>query len=149
MSGDRLVFAPFRPGPEHLARHRLADLFLDTFPVNAHTTASDALWAGCPVLTLAGQTMVLRMAGSLLRAVGLGELITNNLSDYESLALNLAKNPSKLADLRSRLQTARSTSSLFDTARFARNLEKALETIWQLRVAGEQPRSLLNQEITP
>ena len=71
VAAERLVFAPRMPLPEHLARHRLADLFLDTFPVNAHTTASDALWAGCPVLTLAGETFVSRVAGSLLRAVGL------------------------------------------------------------------------------
>ena len=91
MSADRLVFAPRRPGPEHLARHRLADLFLDTFPVNAHTTASDALWVGCPVLTLSGETFISRVAGSLLRALGLPELITTSLADYQALALRLAK----------------------------------------------------------
>ena len=82
MAAERLVFAPRMPLPEHLARHRLADLFLDTFPVNAHTTASDALWAGCPVLTLAGETFASRVAGSLLRAVGLPELITRSPEEY-------------------------------------------------------------------
>ena len=143
VSGDRLVFAPFLAGPEHLARHRLADLFLDTFPVNAHTTAADAVWAGCPVLTLAGQTMVSRVAGSLLRTVGLSELITTSLPDYESLALRLTQNPKELADLRRRLRAGVVTSSLFDTAKFARNVERAFETMWQLHVAGEKPRGLV------
>ena len=91
VAAERLVFAPRMPLPEHLARHRVADLFLDTFPVNAHTTASDALWAGCPLLTLAGQTFVSRVAGSLLRAVGLPELITTSPEDYEAMALQLAQ----------------------------------------------------------
>ena len=89
VAGERLVFAPRLAGPEHLARHRLADLFLDTYPVNAHTTASDALWAGCPVLTLAGETFASRVAGSLLRALGLFDLVTTSLAAYEALALQL------------------------------------------------------------
>ena len=91
VAAERLVFAPRKPLPEHLARHRLAALFLDTFPVNAHTTASDALWAGCPVLTLAGETFVSRVAGSLVRSVGLPELITASLEDYRATALRLAR----------------------------------------------------------
>jgi predicted O-linked N-acetylglucosamine transferase (SPINDLY family) len=110
----RIVFAPRQALPDHLARHRLADLFLDTFPVNAHTTASDALWAGLPVLTLAGETFVSRVAGSLLRTIGLSELITTNLSDYHALALRLAGEPDLLSDVRQRLAANRNTSSLFD-----------------------------------
>ena len=89
VSGDRLVFAPRVAGPENLARYRLADLFLDTYPYNAHTTASDALWAGCPVVTIAGDTFVSRVAGSLLRTIGLPELITTSLDEYAALALRL------------------------------------------------------------
>ena len=87
---DRLIFAPKLPSPEHLARHRLADLFLDTLPYNAHTTASDALWAGLPVLTCAGETFAGRVAGSLLHAVGLPELVTTSLEEYETLARKLS-----------------------------------------------------------
>ena len=90
---QRLVFAARVAPAEHLARHRLADLFLDTLPYNAHTTASDALWAGLPVLTCAGHTFAGRVAGSLLRAVGLPELVTHSLHDYETLALKLARAP--------------------------------------------------------
>jgi predicted O-linked N-acetylglucosamine transferase (SPINDLY family) len=124
VDAQRLVFAPKRPGAEHLARHRLADLFLDTFAVNAHTTASDALWAGCPVLTLAGETFVSRVAGSLLRAVGLPELVTTSCADYEALALHLARNTQVLADLRTRLEANLARTPLFDSTLFARNLEK-------------------------
>ena len=110
VAGERLVFAPKLAGPEHLARHRLADLFLDTYPVNAHTTASDALWAGCPVLTLAGETFVSRVAGSLLRTLGLFELVTTSLAAYEALALELSQNTERLAELRRRLEANRVTS---------------------------------------
>ncbi len=104
VAAERLVFASRRPLPEHLARHRLADLFLDTFPVNAHTTASDALWAGVPLLTLAGQTFASRVAGSLLRAIGLPELIAASLEDYEAMALRLANDRQCLADLRAQAE---------------------------------------------
>jgi protein O-GlcNAc transferase len=114
---ERLVFAPPLPVAKHLARHRLADLFLDTLPVNAHTTASDALWAGLPLLTCAGNTFVGRVAGSLLRAIGLGELVTTSLEEYEALALRLAQEPERLAGLRARLAQNRLTHPLFDTAR--------------------------------
>ncbi len=100
VAAQRLVFAPHLPLPEHLARHRAADLFLDTFPVNAHTTASDALWAGCPVLTMAGETFVSRVAGSLLRTIGLSELVTGSLEDYQATALRLARDPNLLGGLR-------------------------------------------------
>jgi len=124
---QRLVFAPFQPNDAHLARYTLADLFLDTFPCNAHTTASDALWAGLPVLTLQGEGFAARVASSLLSAVGLSELITTTTADYEALALSLAHDQARLQDLRDRLVAARPTAPLFDTPRFTRHLEHAFE----------------------
>jgi predicted O-linked N-acetylglucosamine transferase (SPINDLY family) len=141
VAAERLVFAPRWPLPEHLARHRLADLFLDTFPVNAHTTASDALWAGCPVLTLAGETFASRVAGSLLRTIGLPELVAQSLEDYESLALRLARSEEVLARVRARLEAGRKTSPLFDGGQFARNLEKAYVTMWEIYASGGEPRA--------
>ncbi|PNG25829.1 hypothetical protein CR492_11790 [Methylocella silvestris] len=139
---DRLVFAPKLPSPEHLARHRLADLFLDTLPYNAHTTASDALWAGLPVLTCLGATFAGRVAGSLLHAVGLPELVTTSPAAYESLALKLAcGDPALLQDFRHRLLGGKSASPLFDTPRYARNFEAALMQMWRLHEAGEPPRA--------
>jgi predicted O-linked N-acetylglucosamine transferase (SPINDLY family) len=135
----RLVFAPKLPQAEHLARHRLADLFLDTLPYNAHTTASDALWAGLPVLTCAGDTFAGRVAGSLLRAIGLDELITTSPQDYEALALRLARDPEHLARLRGRLMHNRGTHPLFDTARYTRQLEAAYLRMHELRKAGQPP----------
>ena len=123
----RLVFAGRAALPEHLARHRCADLFLDTFNVNAHTTASDALWAGLPVLTRLGDSFASRVAGSLLHAVGLPELVTGSAAAYEALALDLATDGGRLAALRDRLAANRSTMPLFDTARFARHIERAYE----------------------
>jgi FkbM family methyltransferase len=130
---DRLVFAPRLPLPEHLARHRLADLFLDTLPYNAHTTASDALWVGLPVLTCVGETFAGRVAGSLLTAIGLPELITRSLADYEALAVRLARQPKRLARLRRRLAANRLTAPLFDSDRFARNIEAAYDRMWEER----------------
>ena len=110
-SAQRLVFAPRRPLDEHLARHRLADLFLDTLPCNAHTTASDALWAGLPVLTCIGNTFAGRVAASLLSAVGLPELITDSLSSYEAMAMKLARDPTALAALKAKLAAQRNTAA--------------------------------------
>ena len=138
---DRLIFTAGLPKPEHLARHGLADLFLDTWVVNAHTTASDALWAGLPVLTCAGNTFASRVAGSLVRAVGLPELVAGDRVQYEELAITLARDPARLAALRRRLAEARSKSPLFDTAGFVRDLERAFEIMWQRREAGENPNS--------
>jgi protein O-GlcNAc transferase len=141
VAAERLVFAPRKPLAEHLARHRLADLFLDTFPVNAHTTASDALWVGCPVLTLAGETFASRVAASLLRAVGLPELITTSLADYQDAALRLARNADLLAELRERLEASRKESHVFNADWFARNLEKAYSTMWATYASEEAPRA--------
>ena len=121
----RLVFAPALPLAEHLARHRLADLFLDTPVYNAHTTASDALWAGLPVLTCPGRSFASRVAASLLLAVGLPELVTGSLDDYENLALALATDPARLAALREKLATQRQHTPLFDTLRSTRDIEAA------------------------
>lgn len=121
----RLVFAGRRPLARHLARQRLADLFLDTLPYNAHTTASDALWAGLPVLTCQGRGFPARVASSLLKAAGLPELITHGLAEYEARALALATHPPELAALRERLRRDGPGSPLFDTPRFARGIESA------------------------
>jgi protein O-GlcNAc transferase len=119
----RLVFAAGAPLDVHLARHQLADLFLDTLPYNAHATACDALWAGLPVVTCRGTAFAGRVAASLLTAAGLPELITENAADYEALALALARDPARLRALREKLASARATAPLFDTPRLARDLE--------------------------
>ena len=137
----RLVFARRLPLDEHLARHRLADLFLDTLPCNAHTTASDALWAGLPVLTREGTAFAGRVAASLLYAVGLPELVTHSIEDYEALALRLARDPSLLEGYRNRLATNRLTHPLFDTDRFRHHIEAAYLQMWKIWQRGEQPRS--------
>jgi predicted O-linked N-acetylglucosamine transferase (SPINDLY family) len=130
---ERLIFAPRRPLAEHLARYRLADLALDTFPYTSHTTASDALWAGCPLVTCAGTTFASRVAGSILCAAGLPELVTHTLADGERLAIELAHAPLRLAELRQRLVAGRDSCALFDSPRFVRNLERAYETLWEGR----------------
>jgi predicted O-linked N-acetylglucosamine transferase (SPINDLY family) len=138
VSGDRLVFAKGVALDVHLARHALADLFLDTQPYNAHATASDALWAGLPVLTCLGQGFAGRVAASQLRAMGLPELATANLEDYEALALRLARDPVLLSSWRDRLAGNRASRHLFDTDRLRRNLEAAYLEMWRRR--GEAPR---------
>lgn len=142
----RLVFAPRVPHAEHLARLRLADLFLDTLPCNAHTTASDALWGGLPVLTCAGSTFAGRVAGSLLRAVGLPELVTDSLPAYEELGLGLAREPRRLAALRERLARNRLSAPLFDTGRFRRNIEAAYAVMAEGQRQGERPRDFAVDE---
>jgi predicted O-linked N-acetylglucosamine transferase (SPINDLY family) len=126
---------------EHLARHRLADLFLDTLPYNAHTTASDALWMGVPVLTCLGSTFAGRVAASLLNAVGLPELIATSLEQYESLALDIVRDPDRLAALKTKLLRNRETCPLFDTRRFARHIEAAYAVMWERYQRGEPPMS--------
>jgi predicted O-linked N-acetylglucosamine transferase (SPINDLY family) len=121
----RLVFGKSLPADQYLARYRVCDLFLDTSPYNAGTTASDALWTGLPVLTLMGQSFASRVAASLLNAVGLPELITTSQDDYEALAIELAMNPQKLEDIKLKLANNRLTTPLFDTPLFAKNLEAA------------------------
>jgi protein O-GlcNAc transferase len=143
---DRLVFAPVVPLPQHLARHVNADLFLDTLPCNAHTTASDALWAGLPVLTCVGDTFAGRVAASLLTAIGLPELVTDSLEMYEHRALELAGNSRKLSELKADLQLKRRTAALFDIAGFTRNIEAAYTRMWETWRAGEAPLSFRIEE---
>jgi protein O-GlcNAc transferase len=139
---DRLVFAPRLPSiADHLARHRQADLFLDTLPYNAHTTAADALWAGLPVLTCRGATFAGRVGASLLGAIGVPELITASREEYEALALKLARDPASLAALKAKLARNRDSGPLFDTKRFARNIEAAYSTMWQRYRSGEPAES--------
>lgn len=125
VAAGRLVMAPMMQTNEYLARLQCADLFLDTLPYNAGTTCSDALWMGLPVVTCAGDAFASRMAGSLLTAMGVPELITYNLEDYYRLALDLALDGEKLKDVRDKIRSNRDTSSLFDCGRFTRNLEQA------------------------
>jgi predicted O-linked N-acetylglucosamine transferase (SPINDLY family) len=139
VSGERLVFAGRMPLPDHLARYRLADLFLDTLPYNAHTTASDALWAGLPVLTQIGETFAGRVSGSLLTAIGLPELITSTPQAYEHRAIELAINPEKLAAIKHRLANNRITTSLFDTQLYARHIEAAYRAMYERYQANVQP----------
>ena len=135
----RLIFAGRVPLEDHLARHRLADLFLDTWPYNAHTTASDALWAGLPLLTYAGNAFAGRVAASLLNALALPELITSTIQDYETLAVELAQNPDKLAAIRAKLKDNRATMPLFDGKLFARHLEAGYQAIFARHQSGLPP----------
>jgi len=139
VSPDRLIFAKRLPLAEHLARHRLADLFLDTLPYNAHTTASDALWAGLPVLTQIGKTFPGRVAASLLTAVGLPELITHTPEEYEALAIDLAQHPEKLQQIKQKLAENRLVKPLFDTSLFTQHLEKAYKTMYERHLKGLGP----------
>ncbi len=141
VAADRLVFAPHAPMNEHLARLTLADLFLDTLPCNAHTTASDALWAGLPMITCRGNSFSGRVAASLLHAIGLPELVADNLEAYESLALRLAGNSSILQSLREKIAYNRLSTPLFDTGRFRRHIESAYATMREISRRGESPRS--------
>jgi len=142
IDSKRLVFAEQVPSPAgHLARLRLADLFLDTLPYNAHSTANDALWAGLPVLTCLGNSFAGRVAASQLQAVGLPELVTESLSTYEALALKLAREPERLAAVKAKLQRNRETHPLFNTARFTRHLESAFTIMWERHQRGDRPAS--------
>lgn len=136
----RLVFAPRAEPASHLARHRLADLFLDTLPYGAHTTASDALWAGLPVLACLGRQFDGRVAASLLETIGLPELVTASLDDYEALALALAREPERLAGLRARLAANRLLSPLYDVARFTRAIEAAYRCMMEISRRGDKPQ---------
>jgi predicted O-linked N-acetylglucosamine transferase (SPINDLY family) len=143
----RLIFAErWASLPEHLARLRVAGLFLDTLPYNAHATALDALWAGLPVLTRAGQGFAARVAASLLRTVGLAPLITESSAQYEDSAVELATEPARLAELRALLARSRSTAALFDTERYTRNLEAAFQQIYD-RYHSDAPPCHINEHL--
>lgn len=139
---ERLIFAAkVDVMARHFARHRLADLFLDTLPYNAHSTAGDALWSGLPVLTCLGKTFAGRVAASLLRSVGLPELVAQNLAEYEERAIELATSTSRLGELRARLAANRDTHPLFDTDLFRRHLESAFLEMWQRHLRNEPPQA--------
>jgi predicted O-linked N-acetylglucosamine transferase (SPINDLY family) len=142
VSESRLFFAKRLPLDEHLARHRNADLFLDTFPYNAHTTASDALWTGLPLLTLMGESFASRVAASLLTAIDLPELITSSQEHYEALAIELATNPIKLKAIKAKLETNRLTKPLFDTPLFTKHLEDAYTKIYKRYQADLPPEHI-------
>lgn len=142
----RLVFADKADYSVHLARHGLADLFLDTFTYNAHTTASDALWGGLPVLTVAGRSFAARVAASALHAAGLPELVTTTTADYTALALALAREPARLGALRARLAANRTTCALFDTRRYTRNFEKGLAMAVRRAREGLPPEDLVIED---
>ena len=136
---DRLIFSTPMENAEHLARHGLADLFLDTSPINAHTTASDALWAGLPVLTVLGESFVGRVAASLLHAVGLPELVAQSMTDYEGIALSLAADPTRVKLLKEKLNSARLRAPLFDIQAYAQHLESAYLKMWDIHQSGASP----------
>ena len=132
VSSDRIIFSKKIDTKEHLSRISIADLFLDTFPYNAHTTASDSLWAGVPILTYQGQSFQSRVAASLLNAIDAKELIVNSLTEYESLAVELALNPSKLKAIKEKIQKNRLTKTLFNTSLYAGHLEKAYKKMYEI-----------------
>ena len=135
---QRILFAPELPEDRHLARLSLADLFLDGLPYTAHTTGSDALWAGVPVLTRRGTTFPGRVGASLLSAAGLPDLVTESLEEYENLAVKLANDPQALAAVKARMTR---NCPLFDTDLFRRNIETAYSRMWEMWLAGESPRA--------
>ncbi|MGA7805003.1 tetratricopeptide repeat protein [Bradyrhizobium sp.] len=136
---SRLMFAPVVPTRAHLERHRHADLFLDTTPCNAHTTASDALWCGVPVLTCCSETFAGRVAGSLLRAIGIPELVTHSLQEYERTALALIGGPDRLRALRQQIERNRDVKPLFDLPKLTEAIEAAYQRMWQRWLVGEKP----------
>ena len=137
VAGERLVFAPMTSPQKHLARLVLADLCIDTLPYNAHTTGSDALWAGVPLVTCRGQAFAGRVAASLLNAVGLPELVTDSLDSYETLIVALARDPARLQAIRRKLAEWRPSAPLFDTDRYRRHIERAYTTMWERWQRGE------------
>jgi predicted O-linked N-acetylglucosamine transferase (SPINDLY family) len=142
VNGNRLIFAPDMAQGEHLARLQLADLVLDTAPYNAHTTASDALWAGAPIVTCSGSTFPSRVAGSLLRAVGMPELITADLGGYFDLASGLAADPGWLARTKAKLAGNRAGAALFDVDSYTRDLEGLYQTMWRRHAGGLPPAAI-------
>ncbi len=139
---DRLIFAKrAEKFADYLARYQVADLFLDTQIYNAHCTAIDCLQSGCPLVTCSGDTFASRVAGSLLRAAELPELITHNLHEYKKLALHLALNPVVLKNIRQKLKAKRTTAPLFDSKGYAQNFESALKLMWKRYQAGQTPQA--------
>lgn len=147
IAAERVVFASKVPGDQHLARLALADLVLDTLPYNAHTTASDALWMGVPIVTCPGSTLASRVAASLLTTMGVPETIAGSLDEYESLALSLARDPAQLAALKQRIRAARATTPLFDSTRFAMNLEGLFDRMFERWKSGAPPAHLTTKPV--
>jgi len=144
VASERIVFAPFAPSAEdHLARLRLADLFLDTLPYNSHTSACDALWSGVPVVTCPGSSFAGRVAASVLLAIGLPELVASSLDEYENIAAEFAREPTFLAAIEEKIAKHREVCPLFDTMRFTRNLEAAYTAMWRRARRGEAPASFV------
>ena len=146
---ERLVFAPLAAQADHLARHVHADLFLDTAPYNAHTTASDALWMGVPVLTCLGGSFPSRVAASVLSAAGMAELIAMSMADYRARALMLARNPGELAAIKAKIVRGRATMPLIDTERFTRHVETAYIAMWERAQRGQAPAAFDVAAIAP
>jgi predicted O-linked N-acetylglucosamine transferase (SPINDLY family) len=142
VNSNRLIFAKRTNLSEHLARHRAADLFLDTLPYNAHTTASDALWAELPVLTCMGESFASRVAASLLNAIELPELITTMQEQYEALAIELATTPEKLRSIKQKLERNKLTTALFDTPRFTKHIEAAYKQMHERYQADLPPNNI-------
>jgi len=143
---ERLIFAKRMGLPEHLARHHLADLFLDTLPYNAHTTASDALWAGLPVLTCVGETFPGRVAASLLKAIGLPELIAESRKEYMEMAIQLANDPQRLKSIRNRLAENRLTTPLFDSTLFTKHIEAGYQKAYDRYHDGLSPAHIFVEQ---
>lgn len=141
VDSNRIVFAPSLPPDKHLARISVADLFLDTFPYGAHTTASDALWSGLPVVTRAGQTFASRVGASLLAAMNMEQLITDSAAAYEALAIDIATTPGRADQLKQQVWRNRDAAALFDSERFCRNLEDLYRRMWDIQTAGRAPES--------
>ena len=144
MTPDRLIFADKKPNPDHLARYPLADLFLDTLPYGAHTTAADALWMGVPILTQSGRSFASRVCGSVLIAAGLGDLIVTTPEAYVERAVALGLDRTALAELKVRLTASRETCLLFDTPRLVRHLEGLYRGMWADFEAGRRPTPQLD-----
>jgi predicted O-linked N-acetylglucosamine transferase (SPINDLY family) len=142
----RLVFADRPPKELHLKRLALADLALDTRLYNGHTTTSDALWAGVPVVTLLGEHFASRVSASVLHAIGLPELIATSLEDYRAIALRYARDPALLGALRRKLAANRKTEPLFETARYVRALERGYRAMWRRHAAGAEPANILVED---
>ena len=143
VDSSRLIFAPKMAQTEHLGRLQFVDLAVDTFPYCSHTTASDALWAGVPLVTKMGETFASRVAASILRTMDLAELVTDNDDDYFNVALSLAQNPEKLAAIKQKIAVQKQTTPLFDTQKFARDLERLYQTIWAQELLGERKAVVL------
>ena len=144
---SRLIFTTRLSTEDHLARHRLADLFLDTFNFNAHSTASDALWAGLPIITKKGEQFVARCAASFLNAIGLPEMITTTEKDYEELAFKLATDKSLLSSIRERLAKNRLSTPLFNTEKYTKDLEAALDKVCSYYYNQIPPQDIRVKEI--